>query len=70
MTDMNGNTEKLQTISKTESKVWKHQEDAGNTDFYCSVCQRMDGTLLGSMPHRPQYQEKPTEARDMKDRKV
>ncbi|ELR50861.1 hypothetical protein M91_03920 [Bos mutus] len=46
---MNGNTKKLQAACRTESKVWNHEERAGNTDFYCSVCPRMDKTSLAGL---------------------
>lgn len=64
---MNGNTKKLQAACRTESKVWNHEEHAGNTDFYCSVCPRMDKTSLVSMVHYPHYKEEQTEARGLKD---
>lgn len=61
--DINGNAEKLRAVSETEGNVWKHQEYAGNTDCYCSICQRADGMILVSMSYHLHYQEKKTEAR-------
>lgn len=55
MKDRSGNTKSLQAVSETESKVWKREECAGNTDIYCSVCPGMDGTLLESVVHYSNY---------------
>lgn len=59
--DINGNTEKLYAVSETERKAWKHQEYAGNMGFYCSLCQRVDGSYWKARHIIPIYQ-KETEA--------
>lgn len=60
---MNGNTKILQAVSEAESKVWKHEECAGNTDVCCSACLGMDRTALESMAHHSQDQRGKLKAR-------